>query len=95
MISSAKVGIYKPEGHGRDSYIAANNGGFTVEHTSFYKPNYTKNNGLVYNKLTAKSHVGVYQRDGSGRDSYIFDDNGGFSSFTFSNKSFFSTLRDG
>lgn len=95
MIASAKVGIYKPTGTGRDTYIATNNGGFTADHPTHYKPNYTKNNGLFYAKLGNKPHVGVYRRDGGGRDSYIFDDNGGFSEYTFTNKSFFSSLRDG
>ena len=46
MIPSAKVVIYIPEGNGIDSYISMNNGGFGVEHTTQYKPNYIKNNGL-------------------------------------------------
>jgi hypothetical protein len=95
MIPSAKVGIYKPEGNGRDSYISTNNGGFGVEHPTHYKPNYTKNNGLMYCKLASNPHTTIYQRDGGGRDSYIFDNNGGFSSSTFNNKTFFNTLRDG
>lgn len=95
MIPSAKVGIYKPLGNGRDSYISTNNGGFGVEHPHYYHPNYTKNNGLVYAKLAMKPHMTIYQRDGNGRDSYIFDNNGGFTEFTFNNSSFFKTLRDG
>lgn len=95
MIPSAKVAIFKPTGDGRDSYITMNNGGFCAEHPTQYLPNYTKNNGLTYNKLGSQPHVSIYQRDGCGRDSYIFDDNGGFANFTFNNKSFFNTLRDG
>jgi hypothetical protein len=95
MIPSAKVTIYKPAGNGRDSYISTNNGGFGVEHSSHYKPNYTKNNGLCYAKLGSQPHVTIYQRDGAGRDSYIYSNNGGFASYTYTNSTFFSTLRDG
>lgn len=95
MIPSAKVGIYKMQGDGRDSYISFNNGGFGVEHTPQCMPNYTKNNGLFNPKLANKPHITIYQRDGSGRDSYIYSNNGGFANLTFNNKSFFSTLRQG
>ena len=95
MIPSAKVGVYKPEGNGRDSYISSNNGGFWAVHPTQYKPNYTKNNGFVPGKLRYKPNINIYQRDGGGRDSYIFDNNGGFANYTFNNNSFFATFRDG
>ena len=99
MLPSAKVGIYKPSGTGRDIYISNDNGGFCVEHHSHYQPNYTKTNGLFTSKLGTGSHINIYQRDGTGRDSYIYNTNGGFSATTFTNSSsgvnFFSTLRNG
>jgi hypothetical protein len=95
MISNSAIGMYKPTGNGRDSYISTNNGGFTADHPTHYKPNYTLNNGIHYAKLANRSHVSMYQGNGGGRDSYIYNTNGGFSNETFTNKSFFSTLRDG
>ncbi|CAI2366347.1 unnamed protein product [Moneuplotes crassus] len=95
MIPSAKVGIYKPHGDGRDSYIMTNNGGFCTTHPHNYNPNYTKNNGLFQHRLGNKANVAIYQRDGGGRDSYIFDTNGGFTNQTFTNTTFWDTLRDG
>ena len=72
-----------------------NNGGFSIENTTQYMPNYTKNNGLTNPKLAFKGNINLYQRDGRGRDSYIFTTNGGFTNLTYANKSFASTLRDG
>ena len=99
MLPSAKVGIYKPSGTGRDGYITVDNGGFCIKHPSRYQPHYTKTNGLYYSKLGTGSHTTIYQRDGTGRDSYIYETNGGFASLTFTNSNpgiiFCSTLRDG
>ena len=68
MLPSAKVGIYKPSGTGRDGYITVDNGGFCIKHPSRYQPHYTKTNGLYYSKLGTGSHTTIYQRDGTGRD---------------------------
>ena len=74
---------YQINGTGRDSYIAADNGGFYIRNEptkaadigSFIstKPKYAHN----YSNQIPQKYV-FYTTNGSGRDSYIVNNNGGF-----------------
>lgn len=74
---------YHINGTGRDSYIAADNGGFYIRSEASKaadlgtfmntKPKFAHN----YNRSIPQKYV-FYTTNGSGRDSYIVNTNGGF-----------------
>ena len=86
------VNIYKPDGHGRDTYARMNNGGNTLMNYATAKgqadgcdPQFRLRHGLgrhshgqqqMSNSPSQKKFA--YVQDGSGRDTYILNDNGGF-----------------
>lgn len=78
---------YNTNGMGRDSYIYADNGGFTSQHkTTLIDGPGTMASPKVYRspkgrdmKLSpSKGHPVHYVHNGQGRDSYISSSNGGF-----------------
>ena len=74
----------------RDSYVAHNNGGFTIANEVAPQPR----GGVIYiseyphsfnslgttssGKTYSHGHIVHYRQNGSGRDSWIYSDNGGF-----------------
>ena len=71
--------FYPSDGMGRDGYITYNDGGFWKDNIKQItnKPDYPKNNHMIFHSLHHDPAPFKYQSDGSGRDSYVIERNGG------------------
>jgi len=80
LANAGRAKIYATDGTGRDSYVALNNGGFTVSNlptiqskggnfgATTFKP-------ARHEPISARPHH--YHTNGTGRDSYIVTNHGG------------------
>ena len=91
-----RLGHYNNDGHGRDSYIKLNNGGFYPEARTH---GYHKMGTFVLQKQRAQQPLArihskplYYKSNGSGRDGYIGIDSGGLIN-PFAKGTFYTGLR--
>lgn len=91
--SAEKVPFYSPDGQGRDSYIAGNNGGIYKFHSNtLYERKVSPLRSFSPLSPRKEAKPVKYVPSGTGRDSYIYSNSNNYGG-NFAN-TFFKTLRD-
>ena len=91
---TGRISSYSPDGFGRDSYIACNNGGiFKAGSLTRYNRKSSMDRSKIAPPLVqVQAKIARYESDGTGRDSYVSSNVGGLA-FNPKSKPFHTSLR--
>lgn len=91
---TGRISSYSPDGYGRDSYIACNNGGIfkTGSLTRDNRKTSIDRSKIAPPLVQVQAKIARYESDGTGRDSYVTSNVGGLA-FNPKSKPFHTSLR--